>query len=61
MTYDAANARINSASSLVGMAFNSSRSFAPRGDSTSTKQLAVAPVFPANSSTKEGAADSLLG
>ena len=60
MTYDAAKVRINSARSLVATAFNSSRSFAPRGDSTSTRQLAGAPVFPARSSTKTGAASSLL-
>ncbi len=61
MTYDAAKARINSARALVAIAFNSSRSFAPRGDSTSTRQLAAVPVVPASSSTKAAAAGSLLG
>ena len=65
MTYDAANARINSASALVPMAFNSSRNFAPCGDSTSTRQLVsprskVAPAVCASSSTKAGAAFTVL-
>src|ERR1700682_1525107 len=56
MTYDAANARINSASWLVSMAFNSNRSLPPRGDSTSIRQLAVAPEPDARSSTNAGQA-----
>src|SRR5450631_2604841 len=57
--YVVANARISSASSLVPMAFNSSRSFAPRGDSTSTRQLVAAPEPDAISSTNAGMALAL--
>ena len=55
MTYDAANARINSAR-LVAMVFRSSRGFPPLADSTSTTQLVAVPVLAARSSTKAGAA-----
>ena len=55
MTYDAANARINSASWLVAIVLKSSRSLPPLADSTSTTQLVAVPVLAASSSTKAGA------
>jgi len=54
--YDAAKARINSASWLVAMVFRSSRSFPPLTDSTSSTQLVAVPVLAVSSSTKAGAA-----